>query len=128
MIKHTCIWGDGTFLVRLGTDKCSGNCDNISKYQVFITSSWVGFQPQAVHVSGDTPADSKNRKSVLVSDLNPGTEYCVRMSFTNDRTFVSPKSDQKCTVTPNRNPTQLLVIKTWYLDILSQFHVDFGAS
>lgn len=67
---------------------------------MFITSSWKGFQPQAVHVSGDTPADAKNRKSVLVSDLNPGTEYCVRMSFSNDRTFVSPKSERKCAKTP----------------------------
>lgn len=67
---------------------------------MFITSSWKGFQPQAVHVSGDTPADAKNRKSVLVSDLNPGTEYCVRMSFSNDRSFVSPKSERKCAKTP----------------------------
>lgn len=84
--------------------KSTWNCDNIAKYQVFITSSWTGFQPQAVHVSGDTPADSNNRKSVLVSDLNPGTEYCIKMSFTNDRSFVSPKSEQKCTTTPNTTP------------------------
>ncbi|CAC5399545.1 PTPRM [Mytilus coruscus] len=86
--------------------KSTWNCDNIAKYQVFITSSWKGFQPQAVHVSGDTPADAKNRKSVLVSDLNPGTEYCVRMSFSNDRAFVSPKSERKCAKTPKTTPLQ----------------------
>ncbi|XP_071143228.1 receptor-type tyrosine-protein phosphatase kappa-like isoform X4 [Mytilus edulis] len=97
-----------TQIIVLWTDaaKSTWNCDNIAKYQVFITSSWKGFQPQAVHVSGDTPADAKNRKSVLVSDLNPGTEYCVRMSFSNDRTFVSPKSERKCAKTPKTTPLQ----------------------
>ncbi|CAG2219431.1 PTPRK [Mytilus edulis] len=97
-----------TQMIVLWTDaaKSTWNCDNIAKYQVFITSSWKGFQPQAVHVSGDTPADAKNRKSVLVSDLNPGTEYCVRMSFSNDRTFVSPKSERKCAKTPKTTPLQ----------------------
>ncbi|XP_076079958.1 receptor-type tyrosine-protein phosphatase mu-like isoform X1 [Mytilus galloprovincialis] len=97
-----------TQIIVLWTDaaKSTWNCDNIAKYQVFITSSWKGFQPQAVHVSGDTPADAKNRKSVLVSDLNPGTEYCVRMSFSNDRSFVSPKSERKCAKTPKTTPLQ----------------------
>ncbi|KAK3091539.1 hypothetical protein FSP39_020606 [Pinctada imbricata] len=85
--------------------KHSWNCDNISAYQIHLSSTSATLQLQSVHVSGDTTGDSKNIKSALIPDLNPGTEYCVRMSFTNEKRFYSPHSDKMCTVTPSTTPS-----------------------
>ncbi|KAL5021811.1 hypothetical protein ScPMuIL_000966 [Solemya velum] len=75
------------------------NCVSIERYQIQVYGTHYDVSPRVVHLASDTP------KFLSVPDLEPFTEYCVKITFQNNKGLDSKASNPVCATTPETVPT-----------------------